>query len=90
MKTYNTHIQFTENAIQSSCCGCPGGDRRVGVCWHRAAAIRFLAYERYCHNNSSNQPSGSYLELLDDSELLDDFAESSEEDDGFLYLLSKL
>ncbi|CAF4392192.1 unnamed protein product [Rotaria sp. Silwood2] len=63
------------------------GDRQVGVCSHRAAAIWFLAYQRHQNDVSRNQPSGSYLRLLDDSELIDDFVDSSDEDD-LLYSLT--
>jgi hypothetical protein len=35
-----------------------------------------------------NQPSGSYLKLLDGSELVDDFAESFEKEDDFLHSLT--
>ncbi len=87
-KTYYTYVQFTKEEIQNSCCDCPSGDRMVGVCSHRAAAIWFLAYQRHRIETSANQPSGSYIQTLDDSELVDDFVESSDEDDDFLYSLS--
>lgn len=58
------------------------------MCSHRAAAIWFLGYQRHQNDASRNQPSGSYLDLLDDSELVDDFVESSDEDDDILYSLS--
>ncbi|CAF1464569.1 unnamed protein product [Rotaria sordida] len=86
-KSYYTYIQFSTEEVLNSCCDCPIGDRQVGVCAHRAAAIWFLAYQRHQNDISRNQPSGSYLRLLDDSELIDDFVESSDEDD-LLYSLS--
>ena len=86
-RSYYTYIQFSTEEILNSCCDCPIGDRQVGVCSHRSAAIWFLAYQRHQNNDSRNQTSGSYLDLLDDSELLDDFNESSDEDDDLLYLL---
>ena len=79
-----TYIQFSTEEILNSCCDCPIGDRQVGVCSHRSAAIWFLAYQRHQNNDSRNQTSGSYLDLLDDSELLDDFNESSDEDNDLL------
>ena len=87
-KTYYTYVQFTKEQIQNSCGDCPSGDRKVGVCSHRAAAIWFLAYQRQCNDTSSYQPSGSYLKLLDDSELVDDFVESSDEGEDILYSLN--
>ena len=86
-KTYYTYVQFSEEEIRNSCCDCQIGDRQVGVCSHRAAAIWFLAYQRHCNDTSANQLSGSYLKLLDDSELVDDFDESSDEDANILYSL---
>lgn len=87
-KTYYAYVQFNKDEIENSCCDCPSGDRQVGVCSHRAAAIWFLAYQRHLNETSAKQPSGSYIKLLDDSELVDDFVESSDEDDDFLYSLS--
>ena len=87
-RSYYTYIQFSTEEILNSCCDCPIGDRQVGVCSHRSAAIWFLAYQRHQNNDSRNQTSGSYLNLLDDSELLDDFTESSDGDDDLLYSLS--
>ncbi|CAF3025401.1 unnamed protein product, partial [Rotaria sp. Silwood2] len=84
-KTYYTYVQFTKDEIQNSCCDCPSGDRKVGVCSHRAAAIWFLAYQRHRNDASAYQPSGSYVDLLDNSELVDDFVESSDEDEDILY-----
>jgi uncharacterized Zn finger protein len=81
------HVQFNEEEIENSCCDCPAGDRKVGVCSHRAATIWFLAYQRHCNETSAKQSSGSYITLPDDSELVDDFVESSDEDDNFLYTL---
>ena len=86
-KTYYTYVHFNDQQITNSCCDCPGGDRKVGVCSHRAAAIWFLGYQRHSNDTSTNQPSGTYLKLLDDSELVDDFVESSEEDNDLLYSL---
>ena len=86
-RSYYTYIQFSTEEILNSCCDCPIGDRQVGVCSHRSAAIWFLAHQRHQNNDSRNQTSGLYLDLLDDSELLDDLNESSEEDDD-LYSLS--
>ncbi|CAF4500569.1 unnamed protein product [Rotaria sp. Silwood2] len=43
-KLYYTYIQFSTEEILNSCCDYPIGDRQVGVCSHRAAAIWFLAY----------------------------------------------
>ncbi|CAF3180128.1 unnamed protein product [Rotaria sp. Silwood2] len=31
-KTYYTYISFSTQDILNSCCDCPGGDRKVGVC----------------------------------------------------------
>jgi len=87
-KSYYAYVQFSTEEIKNSCCDCPIGDRQVGVCSHRAAAIWFLGYQRHQTDASKNQPSGSYLELLDDSELVADFVESSDDDDDFLYSLS--
>ena len=87
-RSYYTYIQFSTEEILNSCCDRPTGDRQVGVCSPRSAAIWFLAYQRHQNNDSRNQTSGSYLDLLDDSELLDDFTESSDEDDDLLYSLS--
>ena len=87
-RSYYTYIQFPTEEILNSCCDCPVGDRQVGVCSHRSAATWFLAYQRHQNIDPRNQTSGSYLDLLDDSELLDDFAESSDEDDDLLYFLS--
>ena len=87
IKSYYTYIHFSTEEILSSCCYCPIGDRQVGVCSHRSAAIWFLAYQRHQNNDSRNQISGTYLDLLDDSELLDDLNESFDEDDD-LYSLS--
>ena len=86
-KSYYTYIHFSTEEILSSCCDCPISDRQVGVCSHRSAVIWFLAYQRYQNNDSRNQTPGSYLDLLDDSELLDDLNESSDED-ADLYSLS--
>ena len=33
-KTYYTYVQLTKDEIQNSCCDCPSGDRKVGVCSH--------------------------------------------------------
>jgi hypothetical protein len=52
------------------------------------ACFTLTHYQRYCNNPSANQPSDSYLKHLDDSEMVDDFVELSEEDDDFLYSLS--
>lgn len=87
-KTYYTYVQSTGETIENSCCDCPNGDRKVGVCSHRAAAIWFLGYQRHCNDTLAYQPSGSYLKHLDDSELVDDFVESSDEDDEILYSLA--
>ena len=87
-RSYYTYIQFSTEEILNSCCDCPIGDRQVGVCSHRSAAIWFLAYQHHQNNDARSQTSGSYLDLLDDSELLDDFTESSDEDDDLLYSLS--
>ncbi len=57
------------------------------LCSHRAAVMWFLAYQRHCNETSAKQSSSSYLEVFDDSELVDDFVESSDEDDNFLYTL---
>ena len=86
-KSYYTYIHFSTEEILSSCCDCPIGDRQVDACSHRSAAIWFLAYKRRQNNDSRNQTSGSDLDLLDDSEFVDDLNESSEEDDD-LYSLS--
>ena len=87
-KSYYTYIHFSAEEILNSCCDCAIGDRQVGVCSHRSAAIWFLACRRHQVNDSRNQTSGSYLDLLDDSELLDNFNGSSDADDDFLYSLS--
>jgi uncharacterized Zn finger protein len=87
-KTYYNYVQFTEEEIDNSCCDCPGGDKKVGVCSHRATAIWFLAYQRHRNETSVNQSSGSYIKILDDNELVDDFVELSDKDDDFLYSLS--
>jgi len=86
-KTYYTYIKFSSENIENSCCDCPIGDRQVGVCSHRAAAIWFLAYQRHCNDPIANQSSASYMKFLDDSELVDDFVDSSEEEDDYLYSL---
>ena len=87
-KSYYTYIQFSTEEILNGCCHCPIGDRQVSVCSHRSVAIWFLAYQCHQNSDSRNQTSVSYLDLLDDSELLDDFNESSDEDDDLLYPLS--
>ena len=86
-KKYYTYIHYSSKNIRNSCCDCPIGDRQVGVCSHRAAAIWFLAYQRYSSGPSSYQPSSSYLSLLDDSEHVDDYVDSSDDDDDFRYSL---
>ncbi|CAF4205937.1 unnamed protein product, partial [Rotaria sp. Silwood2] len=86
-KTYYTYISFSTQDILNSCCDCPDGDRKVGVCSHRAAAIGFLSYQRYNNGPTINQPSGSYLNLLDDSDRIDDFVESTDEDEDYRYSL---
>ena len=86
-KYYYTYIKFSSENIENSCCDCPIGDRQVGVCSHRAAAIWFLAYQRHCTASSADQLSSSYLKFLDDSERLDDYVDSSDEDDDHLYSL---
>ncbi|CAF3598333.1 unnamed protein product [Rotaria sp. Silwood1] len=78
---------ITVEQVTNSCCDCPGGDREVGVCSYRAAAIWFLGYQRHSHESSTHQPSGTYLKHIDDSDLVDDFVDSSDEDDDFLYSL---
>ena len=85
-RSYYTYIHFSTEEILSSCRDCPIGDRQVGVCSHRSAAKWFLAYRRHQNSDSRNQTSGSYLDLLDDSELLDDWNESSDEDDDLFSL----
>jgi hypothetical protein len=87
-KAYYTYIEFSSTNIRNSCCDCPIGDRQVGVCSHRAAGIWFLAYQRHCNEPSTNKLSGSYLQFLDDSEPVDDFVDSSEEEDDQLYSLA--
>ena len=87
-KSYYTYVQFTEEKIENSCCDCASGDRQVGVCSHRAAAIWFLGYQRHCNDNLAHQLSGSYWKHLDDSEIVDDFVESSDENEEIVYSLS--
>ncbi|CAF1257807.1 unnamed protein product [Rotaria sordida] len=87
-KTYHAYISFSTQDILNSCCDCPSGDRKVGVCSHRAAAIWFLSYQRYYNGPTINQPSGSYLNLLDDSDRIDDFVESTDEDEDYRYSLA--
>lgn len=88
-KTYYTYVYFNEKQVLNSCCDCPGGDRKVGVCSHRASAIWFLGYQRHSHNSTTHQPSATYLALLDDSDLIEDFVESSDEYDyDVLYSLA--
>ena len=86
-KRYYTYVQFNAEDIQNSCCDCPIGDRKVGVCSHRASAIWFLAYERHRNAVTTTQTSGSYLGLLDDSDTVADFVASSDEDDDTQYSL---
>lgn len=87
-KSYYTYIQFTKEEILNSCCDCPIGDRQVGVCSHRAAAIWFLGYQRHQNEPSTNQSSGSYWKSLDDSEVIDDYYDSTDDDDDVRYFLS--
>ena len=87
-RSCNTYIQFSTEEILNICCDCPIGDTQVGICSNRSAAIWFLAYQHHQNSDSRNQTSGSYLDSFDDSELMDDFTESSDEDDDLLYSLS--
>ena len=87
-KSYYTYVQFTEEKIENSCCDCLSGDRQVGVCSHRAAAIWFLGYQRHCNDNLTHQLSGSYWKHLDNSEIVDDFVESYKKNEEILYSLS--
>ena len=71
-----------------SCCDYPIGDRQVGVCSHRSAAVWSLAYQRHQNDVSRNQASDSYSDLLDGRESWDDFPDSSNEDTGLSCSLS--
>ena len=79
-KSYYTYIHYSSTTINNSCCDCPIGDRQVGICSHRAAAIWFLSYQRHSIEPSNNQPSASYINHLDDSIPVEDYTESSDED----------
>ena len=74
-RTYYTYLKFTGETIENSCCDWPNGDRKVGICSHRVAAIWVLGYQRHCNGILTYQPSSSCLKHLDDSELVDDFVE---------------
>ena len=88
-KTYYTYLHFNEKQIINSCCDCPSGDRKVGICSHRTSAIWFLGYQRHSHLSLNHQPSATYLALLDDSDLIEDFVETSDDDDDdLLYALA--
>ena len=65
----------------NNCCDCPGDDRKVDLCSHQASAIWFLGYQRHSHLSPNQQPSATYLALLDDSDLIEDFVESFDHND---------